>query len=174
MYYFNIYQKYLKVNLIKRWIFLSNNNDSLKKRKPIPQGIKNELLVRSKGICQRCRIPLKGMKPDIHHKNQDPSDNNISNLMVLCRNCHSKMHYNKDGTLKNSTTKISSKQIEKPISKKELLNQLPKTKLKKIVKVFDPGFEDFYLLGRDKEDYIDFLSSSRKVTVKKIEKILEG
>lgn len=136
--------------------------------------MKNELLVRSKGKCQICKISLKGMKPDIHHKNQDPSDNKISNLMVLCRNCHSKMHYNKDGTLKKSTTKISSKQIEKPISKKELINQLPITKLKKVVKKFDPGFEDYYVLGRDKEDYIDFLLNSRKVTVKKIEKILEG
>lgn len=139
--------------------------------------MKNELLVRSKGKCQKCKIPLKGIKQVIHHKNQDPSDNKISNLMVLCPNCHSKMHYNNDGTLKKSTTKIGrkkSKQIEKPISKKELLNQLSKPKLRKIVKKFDPGFEDFYALGRDKEDYIDFLSNSRKVTVEKIEEILNG
>ncbi len=144
--------------------------------------MKNELLVRSKGKCQNknCRIPLKGIKQVIHHKNQDPSDNKISNLMVICPNCHSKMHYNNDGTLKKSTTKIGRKKgkhIEKTISKKELLNQLPITKLKKIVNKIDPDFEDSYLLGSfgiDKEDYIRFLSSSRKVTVKKIEDILEG
>ena len=136
--------------------------------------MKHELLVRSKGKCQKCGISLKGMKPDIHHKNRNPSDNEISNLMVLCRNCHSKMHYNKDGTLKKSTTKIGrkkSKQNEKPISKKELLNQLPKTKLKQIVKKLDLDYDGFWD-GDEKEDYIDFLSSSRAVTVKKIRETL--
>lgn len=136
--------------------------------------MKHELLVRSKGKCQKCRISLKGMKPDIHHKNRDPSDNKISNLMVLCRNCHSKMHFNKDGTLKKSISKISrqSTQNEKPISKKELLNQLPKTKLKKIVKNLDLDYDEFWE-GDEKENYVKFLSSSRKVTVVKIRGILD-
>lgn len=28
----------------------------------------------------------------VHHRDNDPSNNRISNLVVLCRSCHSKLH----------------------------------------------------------------------------------
>jgi len=64
----------------------------------------------------------------------------------------------------------NKKPTNKPITKKQLLNQLPKTKLKKIVKKLDLDFDEFW--GDEKEDYIDVLLSSRKATVTKIEEIL--
>ncbi len=66
--------------------------DQKKARVPIPQGIKTEILLRCKGKCEKCHTSLKGLKPDIHHKNQDPGDNRKVNLMVVCPNCHRKLH----------------------------------------------------------------------------------
>ena len=73
-----------------------------------------------------------------------------------------------------STTKNSDKKepikSETSISKKDLLNKLPITKLKKIIKELDLEYDEWY--GNEKEDYIKFLSSSRKATVKKIQEII--
>jgi len=63
-----------------------------KKRKPIRTGTKTNILADSGAKCQKCRKPLKGLKPHIHHKNHNPSDNRKGNLILLCPNCHSKMH----------------------------------------------------------------------------------
>jgi 5-methylcytosine-specific restriction endonuclease McrA len=71
-----------------------------RRRKPVGSGKKTAVLVRSKGRCQRCRRDLDGLKPHIHHRNGNPSDNRASNLIVLCPNCHSKEHFKKDGTSK--------------------------------------------------------------------------
>jgi len=30
---------------------------------------------------------------EVHHKNKDRSDNEISNLIILCRNCHGEVHF---------------------------------------------------------------------------------
>ena len=77
-------------------------DDKKKKRKPIPMGMQKELLVGCKGKCKKCKTSLKGLKPDIHHKNLDPSDNRKANLIVLCPNCHRKAHH-KDGKAVKST-----------------------------------------------------------------------
>jgi len=45
--------------------------------------------------------------PDLHHKNQDPSDNRKANIIVLCPNCHRKAHMN-DKTPKTSGKKSGS------------------------------------------------------------------
>ncbi|ABN57777.1 hypothetical protein DSECCO2_229170 [anaerobic digester metagenome] len=66
--------------------------DEKKKRVPIPQSIKTEILLRCKGKCEKCHTSLKGLKPDIHHKNRDPADNRKVNLLVVCPNCHRKLH----------------------------------------------------------------------------------
>ena len=75
---------------------------------------------------------------------------------------------------KATTTKkagSNKKPTNKSITKKQILNQLPKTKLKKIVNKLDLDYDGFWD-GDEKEDYVKFLSSSRKVTVKKIEEII--
>ena len=62
------------------------------KRTPIPQSIKTAILIRSNGKCEKCKTSLKGLTPDIHHKNLDPSDHRKVNLIVICPNCHRKIH----------------------------------------------------------------------------------
>jgi len=62
------------------------------KRTPIPQSIKTAILIRTNGKCEKCKTSLKGLIPDIHHKNLDPSDHRKVNLIVICPNCHRKLH----------------------------------------------------------------------------------
>ena len=88
-----------------------NSGNKKKRRTPIPQGKVKHLMIRAKGHCEKCGVDLKGLNPYIHHKNQDPSENKMSNLIVLCPNCHRKAHYNKDGTItktRRNSTKSSS------------------------------------------------------------------
>ena len=61
-----------------------------RKRLPIPQKVQRKVLVRSEGRCEKCDNSLGNVTPHIHHKNGDPKDNNLSNLIVLCPNCHSR------------------------------------------------------------------------------------
>ena len=144
---------------------------------------KNEILYQQNNKCAniKCRKDLDPRDIEYHHDKPWANGGRTINQngRALCGSCHNVIsHKNRLKHSENDTSEKNnnSKKREKSISKKELLNQLPKTKLRKIVKEFDPGFEDDYLIERswDKEDYIDFLSSSRKVTVEKIEKILEG
>lgn len=62
------------------------------KRTPIPQSVKTAILIRSNGKCEKCKTSLKGLTPDIHHKNLNPSDHRKVNLLVICPNCHRKIH----------------------------------------------------------------------------------
>lgn len=65
-----------------------------KKREPIPQRIKTKLFIRSRGRCERCGLDLnkEGITPDFHHKDGNPKNNKFSNLIVVCPNCHRKLH----------------------------------------------------------------------------------
>ncbi|MFZ3169183.1 MAG: HNH endonuclease signature motif containing protein [Candidatus Methanoperedens sp.] len=125
----------------------------------------------------------------------------ISNLKPICKSCngamgkmnleeYKKKYYgsraktlkttidkkttvtNKKASEQKSQTIDKEKPIqEKPISKRELLNGLSRAKLIKIAKKLDidPEFGDILY---EKEGYVDILSSSRKVTVEKIQEIL--
>ena len=57
-----------------------------KDRVPIPQDLADELLFRSDRTCCVCRLSNKPVQ--IHHINDDPSDNRSDNLAVLCVVCH--------------------------------------------------------------------------------------
>ena len=70
-------------------------DDMRKTRKPIPKGIIKEVLNRSKGKCEDCKTSLDGLKPELHHKNMDPTNNRKANIQVLCPNCHRRTHYDK-------------------------------------------------------------------------------
>jgi hypothetical protein len=59
------------------------------KRKPIPQSKKNKALLRSKGNCEKCKNSLMNVTPNFHHKDGNPQNNKLSNIQVLCPNCHS-------------------------------------------------------------------------------------
>lgn len=62
------------------------------KRKPVRTGTRINILADSGAKCQKCKKSLKGLKPHIHHKNHNPKDNKKGNLILLCPNCHSKVH----------------------------------------------------------------------------------
>lgn len=72
-----------------------------KVRTKISISLTKDLFIRAKGKCEKCTRPLKGLTPHIHHKDRNPSNNKPSNLLVICPNCHSKIH-------KKDTTKTLS------------------------------------------------------------------
>ena len=40
------------------------------------------------------------VKPEIHHRDRNRENNRMDNLLILCPNCHSLMHWNIDGSPK--------------------------------------------------------------------------
>lgn len=64
------------------------SNDQPKLRRRVPSNAADELLVRNRHTCCVCRVP--GRSVQIHHINEDPSDNDEVNLAVVCLECHSK------------------------------------------------------------------------------------
>jgi len=64
-----------------------------KGRKPIRKkgSVKAQLRLKQKGKCWRCHKGFDAMgvvRPHIHHKNGNPSNNSISNLALVCGTCH--------------------------------------------------------------------------------------
>lgn len=49
-------------------------------------------LILHKDKCEKCG---KTGKLDIHHIDENPNNNNLDNLMCLCRSCHMKIHHPK-------------------------------------------------------------------------------
>ncbi len=72
---------------------LWNEKTGKKSRKPVSRGTLRELYSRSGGECEECGESFKGLKSHIHHKDRDSSNNEESNLIILCPNCHSRWHY---------------------------------------------------------------------------------
>lgn len=64
------------------------------KRKPVRTSDRKHLLEFQKGKCGKCKKSFKVMKvrPHLHHKNGNPKDNRIVNMVLLCPNCHDKIH----------------------------------------------------------------------------------
>ena len=57
-----------------------------KKRIPIPKELAVRVLFLSDRTC--CRCNTMGLSPQIHHIDEDPTNNKESNLAVLCFLCH--------------------------------------------------------------------------------------
>jgi hypothetical protein len=57
-----------------------------KQRVPIPEDISAEVLHAADKTCSVCRDPSRS--PQIHHIDENPSNNEVSNLAVLCLECH--------------------------------------------------------------------------------------
>ena len=65
--------------------------DSAPSREPIPRDLYDKVMRRANYHCQNPDCKYKG-KPQIHHINQDNSDNRFWNLIALCSNCHTDAH----------------------------------------------------------------------------------
>lgn len=57
------------------------------------QTLRREIILRQINHCGLCQDKFTKMKPhEIHHLNHKPKDNNASNLLALCANCHTAHH----------------------------------------------------------------------------------
>lgn len=61
-----------------------------KSRIKIPRPLGLQVLYASARTCCVCRVPRKPV--EIHHIDQNPSNNVEPNLVVICRNCHDEAH----------------------------------------------------------------------------------
>ena len=107
---------------------------------------------------------------------------NITNLRPICGPCNRGMgtmsiekykqkYYKEAGASAESGNDASPSGNHSAPTKKDLLPTLTKAKLKKIVKELELEYSEFWD-GDEKEDYVKFLMSSRKASVKNIQKIL--
>ncbi|MBU3905177.1 MAG: hypothetical protein KJ906_03450 [Nanoarchaeota archaeon] len=64
------------------------------KRKPVRASDRRHLLEFQKGKCKKCKKSFKimGVRPVLHHVNHNRSDNKIVNMILVCSNCHDKIH----------------------------------------------------------------------------------
>ena len=65
-----------------------------KKRKSLTASQKRKLLIDAESKCQKCRKSFKqlGVRPHYHHKNGKRWEAKMSNFMIICPNCHDKLH----------------------------------------------------------------------------------
>ena len=66
----------------------------------VPISVQKKLFVRSRGFCERGGEDFAFIEPEIHHRDRNRENNRLDNLLLLCPNCHSSMHWNLDGTPK--------------------------------------------------------------------------
>ena len=64
----------------------------------VPISVQRKLLIRSRGFCEKNGEDLAIFEPEIHHRDRNRENNRMSNLALLCPNCHSLMHWNIDGS----------------------------------------------------------------------------
>lgn len=66
----------------------------------VPISVQRKLFIRSRGFCEKCGIDLALVEPEIHHIDRNRENNNIRNLLILCPNSHSRLHWNINGNPK--------------------------------------------------------------------------
>lgn len=71
--------------------------------------LKNELKNKASYTCTECNLQIlrgnRNIKLAIHHKDFNKHNNDLSNLQVVCSNCHAKIHYNQRGKHSNGQLK---------------------------------------------------------------------
>lgn len=122
-----------------------------KNRCPIPSDIAAEVLFLSDRTC--CVCNERGKTPQIHHIDEDPSNNLIDNLSVLCLECH-----NETMIKGGFGRKLDASQILK--YRDEWLDRVKKRKAKadEIASIQTvTGSTDFAVDNpKDEEDYLDY------------------
>jgi hypothetical protein len=161
----------------------------MKKRTKIPQKTETEVLFINDRTCCVCRNKKKGVC--IHHIDDNPSNNDISNLSVVCTECHDLIH-KKGGTTKGISPSLllkykhewetsikykrtpetsplkSESGIEKILFKFEIrkkifeLQALDDNDLKSIKENLE-FYESLYLI--EGQEYINFILGNLKDTV---------
>lgn len=114
---------------------------SSRKRKPrIPRSVRTKVLLRCEGRCEECGEKLGDLVPDIHRIDGNPKNNDPSNLIVLCPNCHRKIEKLSEVPLEHSTLSIGMRRkfdLEKLVTNINALNELsdPQTRFMLIEKI---------------------------------------
>ena len=107
-----------------------------KKRIRIPAEIEKKIIYKSARTCNVCREFKKGIQ--IHHIDENPSNNNIDNLIVLCQNCHDEAHTKHDLSKNLTPSKLSycKKEWENEVAERAALAMLPQNNLKNAIWTF--------------------------------------
>ena len=94
--------------------------DDDNKRKGLTKKQKDDRFYRLKGKCEVCHSVLmnKGVKPKFHHKDGNRSNNKPSNIIMVCPDCHDRLH---------GMSKTGRKR-KRPIDPKELDTRYKKVK----------------------------------------------
>lgn len=106
--------------------------DDEPKRKAVRGSDRTHLLEFQNGKCAKCKKSFKemGVRKVVHHKNLNPKDNRIVNLMLVCPNCHDKIHQ-KEKKVRVKTTDafgFPDYKVVKKIVKKKTKSSTPKKK----------------------------------------------
>ena len=112
------------------------------KRKAVRKSDRTHLLEFQKGNCWKCKKSFKqmGVRKITHHKNLNPKDNRIVNLVLVCPNCHDKIHQREKKVRVKTTNKYGFtdyKVVKKTTRKKKTTKKKPtkkKTTKKKTTK----------------------------------------
>jgi hypothetical protein len=68
--------------------YLYRNGRRKKMRVVITQKQRLHLIEQVNNICEKCSMYFKTKLLEIHHIDNDPSNSDFENLMVVCANCH--------------------------------------------------------------------------------------
>lgn len=82
--------------------------DRRKSRRPISQSVKNDVWERARGKCEECGKSFSRPIWDWHHKDGNPTNNKVSNIMVVCKICHwdlTRKQHTKARNLKNKKSR---------------------------------------------------------------------
>ena len=62
----------------------------MNERKPLPKNIRDEIICRDNNICQHCKKSAYNgvFPPEVHHKDGNPFNDSLDNLILLCYDCH--------------------------------------------------------------------------------------
>ena len=63
---------------------MESSND----RKKVSKAQKQKIAKGQDWICDKCKKKFEPFAFDIHHRDNDPSNNSIGNLAALCVKCH--------------------------------------------------------------------------------------
>lgn len=73
-------------------VSLTEPSERYNRRKTIPETVKREVLIRSKGICEcrlrGCKKKLISEETEFHHWNGNPADNRPKNIAAVRSDCH--------------------------------------------------------------------------------------
>lgn len=108
----------------------------VKTRKAFPIKLENEVLYKSARTCCVCRIPRKPV--EIHHIDQDPSNNVYENLVSICRNCHDEAHttHTMSKNLTPARLKDAKEKWEKEVAERSSSAMTAKSNLSQAVWTF--------------------------------------